>query len=85
MKMDRNEDIANTGGRAAALGKYKVNYIKKYDYYKTGIFFKQAGFTSEGKLTALDIDVYFNGGGTVDLTVWVSLASSIKFSTFLGD
>lgn len=27
MKMDRNEDIANTGARAAALGKYKVSEL----------------------------------------------------------
>ena len=29
MKMDRNEDIANTGARAAALGKYKVSELTK--------------------------------------------------------
>ncbi|XP_071503432.1 xanthine dehydrogenase/oxidase-like [Diadema antillarum] len=51
--LDRDEDMACTGGRNPFLGRYKV------------------GFTSEGILTALDIDLYANAGFSHDLSAAV--------------
>lgn len=44
----------------------------KITYYYT-LSHVQVGFNKDGKLDALDIDIYLNGGATQDLSIFVSV------------
>jgi xanthine dehydrogenase/oxidase len=48
--LDRDDDMAITGGRHPFLGKYKV------------------GFSKNGKISALELEMYANGGNSLDMS-----------------
>ena len=77
--LDRNVDMLTTGHRHPFLGKYKVDETNTWTSTSAdmhnwcSIIPVQAGFTEEGRITALQLQLYANAGYSLDLSAPVSL------------
>ncbi len=77
--LDRDEDMLITGTRHPALLRYKVSLLVEQflkgvmcDSLQLFILWVQVGFTKDGKISALTLKIYLNGGNSGDLSPAVS-------------